>query len=159
MQHGNSTLYLVRDSRKFQSTILSRLQNSRFFFSKSVKKSVKRGVRVVRARSARASHAQGRLSPVSLSVFSLVPDLSFDCSRVLEYAKIRTVLQSKYYPKQCQCFSYTYSILIKAKETILWGKQSRTSGLAEDEWVLLYPLLPWPPWIWFLQRVQPHNRT
>ena len=35
-----------------------------------------------------------RLSPVSLSVFSLVPDLLFDCSRVLEYAKIRTVLQS-----------------------------------------------------------------
>ena len=34
------------------------------------------------------------LSPVSLSVFSLVPDLLFDCSRVLEYAKIRTVLQS-----------------------------------------------------------------
>ena len=35
-----------------------------------------------------------RLSPVSLSVFSLVRDLLFDCSRVLEYAKIRTVLQS-----------------------------------------------------------------
>ena len=34
------------------------------------------------------------LSPVSLSVFRLVPDLLFDCSRVLEYAKIRTVLQS-----------------------------------------------------------------
>ena len=33
-------------------------------------------------------------SPVSLSVFSLVPHLLFDCSRVLEYAKIRTVLQS-----------------------------------------------------------------
>ena len=47
-----------------------RLQNSRVFFSKSVKKSVKRGVRVLRARSARASH-------------------------VIEYAKIRTVLQSK----------------------------------------------------------------
>ena len=30
-----------------------------------------------------------------LSVFSLIPDLLFDCSRVLEYAKIRTVLQSK----------------------------------------------------------------
>ena len=44
-----------------------------FFFSKSVKKSVKRGVRVLR---------------------SLVPDLLFDCSRVLEYGKIRTVLQS-----------------------------------------------------------------
>ena len=40
-----------------------------------------------------------RLTPptavrVSLSVFNLVPDLLFDCSRVLEYAKIRTVLQS-----------------------------------------------------------------
>ena len=48
----------------------------------------------------RGSHARearelcGRLSPVSLSVFSLVPDLLFDYSRVLEYAKIRTVLQS-----------------------------------------------------------------
>ena len=31
---------------------------------------------------------------VSLSVFSLVPDLLFDCSCLLEYAKIRTVLQS-----------------------------------------------------------------
>ena len=29
-----------------------------------------------------------------LSVFSLIPDILFDCSRVLEYAKIRTVLQS-----------------------------------------------------------------
>ena len=36
-----------------------------------------------------------RVSPqVLLSVFSLVPDLLLDCSRVLEYAKIRTVLQS-----------------------------------------------------------------
>ena len=43
----------------------------------------------------------GRLSPVSLSVFSLVRDLLFDCSRVLEYAKIRTVLQSN-----CLLFIY-----------------------------------------------------
>ena len=34
------------------SLCLTRLQNSRFFFSKSVKKSVMRGVRVLRARSA-----------------------------------------------------------------------------------------------------------
>ena len=34
------------------------------------------------------------LSPVSLSVFSLVEDLLFDCTRILEYAKIPTVLQS-----------------------------------------------------------------
>ena len=33
-----------------------------------------------------------------LSVFSLVPDLLFDCSHVLGYAKIRTVLQSKEIP-------------------------------------------------------------
>ena len=41
------------------------------------------------------------LSPVSLSVFSLIPDLLFDCSRVLEYAKIRTVLQSTYMRRSC----------------------------------------------------------
>ena len=40
----------------------------------------------------RAKRASQRLSPVSLSVFSLVPHLLFDCSHVLEYAKIRTVL-------------------------------------------------------------------
>ena len=39
-----------------------------------------------------------RASVTRLSVFSLVPNLLFDCSRVLEYAKIRTVLQSKSKP-------------------------------------------------------------
>ena len=80
----------------------------------------------------------------------------FLCSMGIRYCTwCETVGNSRaqYYPKQWQCFSYTYSILIKAKETILRGKQSGTSGLADDEWVLLYPLLPWPPWIWFLQRV------
>ena len=70
-----------------------RLQNSRGFFTKSVKKSVKRGVGLARAKRASRKNFE-RLSPVSLSVFSLVPDLLFDCSRVLEYAKIRAVLQS-----------------------------------------------------------------
>ena len=41
----------------------SRLQNSRFFFSKSVKKSVKCGVRVLRTRSARVSHARRACVP------------------------------------------------------------------------------------------------
>ena len=62
-------------------------------------------LRVLRAQSARASpvrraseaqceaREKKRLSPVLLSVFSLVPDLLFECSRVLEYAEIRTVLQ------------------------------------------------------------------
>ena len=45
------------------------------FFSKSVKKSVKRGVRVS---------------------FSLVPDILFDCQCVVEYPRIRTVLQSNW---------------------------------------------------------------
>ena len=36
----------------------------------------------------------GKVWRKSLTVFSLVPDLLFYCSRVLEYAKIWTVLQS-----------------------------------------------------------------
>ena len=50
------------------------------FFSKSVKKSVKRAVRVLLANLRRPCEAREkkRLSPVSLSVFSLVPDLLFD---------------------------------------------------------------------------------
>ena len=35
------------------------------------------------------------VSPQSRSVFNLVPDLLFNYSRALEYAKIRTALQSK----------------------------------------------------------------
>ena len=45
-------------------------------------------------RAKRASEYESRekeaLSPVSFTVFCLVSDLLFDCSRVLEYAKIRT---------------------------------------------------------------------
>ena len=55
----------------------NKLQNSRFFFSKSVKKSVKRGVRVLRAWSARALYArracearEKSVSPQSGSLFS-----------------------------------------------------------------------------------------
>jgi len=93
--------------RSSRSQETNRLQNSRFFLSKSVKKSVKHGVRVLRARSVRASQARiGRVrrekknlflaSISSLALgFSLVPDLLFDCLHVLEYAKIRTVLQSR----------------------------------------------------------------
>ena len=55
-----------------------------------------------RACEAREKNRIFSVSPkVSLSVFSLVPDLLFDCSRVLEYAKTRTVLQSKYV-----CFNF-----------------------------------------------------
>ena len=61
----------------------NRLQNSRFFLkiSKEIRKAERKSFTC--------------LSSVSLSVFTLVPDLLFDCSRVLEYAKIRTVLQSR----------------------------------------------------------------
>ena len=71
------------------------------FSSKSVKKSVKCGVRILSARSARAHTPVRRvrrekktdcpyfqrLSPVQLYVFSLVPDLLIDCSRFLETQK------------------------------------------------------------------------
>ena len=62
---------------KFVNTrVLLRLQNSRVFFSKSLKKSVKRGARVLRAWSVRASHAlracearEKSVSPQSSSLF------------------------------------------------------------------------------------------
>ena len=37
-------------------------------------------------------------SPVSLSVFSLVPDLLFDCSRLLEYARLNLGLYNDVLP-------------------------------------------------------------
>ena len=61
------------------------------FSSKSVKKSVNRGVRNLK----RAKRASLTLSPISLSVLSLVPDLLFDCSRVLKYVKTGTVKVDK----------------------------------------------------------------
>ena len=60
----------------------TRLPRQSVFFSKSLKKSVKCGVRVLRARSARASHALR----------------ARESSHVLEYAKIRTILQSMISP-------------------------------------------------------------
>ena len=92
-QTSNLWMLLVRLQKKKTWESLDCKTVVFFFFAKSVKKSVKRTVRVLRARSARASFS---VSPqVSLSVFSLAPDLLFDCSRVHEYAKIRTVLQSR----------------------------------------------------------------
>ena len=92
---GRPYLYFILALKAaYCNRIASRLQNSRFFFcfSDSVKKSVKRGVRVLRARSGRALHArrgcETRASLPSLSLcFQPVPDLLFDCSHVLGYAK------------------------------------------------------------------------
>ena len=80
-------LFLLNSSRYIA---WCRLQNSRFFLkiSKEIGKAWRKSL--TRASLTRRE----RLSPVSLSVFSLIPDLLFDCSRVLEYAKIQTVLQS-----------------------------------------------------------------
>ena len=78
----------------------SRLQKRRVFFSKSVKKQAKCGVRVLRARRLTRPEKKNRLSvfhiffpyfqrlsPVSLSVFSLVPDLLFDFRAYLNTQK------------------------------------------------------------------------
>ena len=46
------------------------------------------------AQEAREPYTPVASLPSLAFCFSLVPDLLFDCSRVLEYAKIRTVLQS-----------------------------------------------------------------
>ena len=80
--HPNVTYVFVRVALNL--TILAlRLQNSRFFLKIS-----KENGKAWRKSLTRAKGAS--LSPVSLSVFSLIPDLLFDCSRVLaffEYAK------------------------------------------------------------------------
>ena len=64
------------------------------FFLK-ISKEIGKAWRKSLTRAKRASLTRPTHSPVSLSVFRFVPDLLFDCSRVVEYAKIRTVLQSK----------------------------------------------------------------
>ena len=83
-------------------------QNSRLqtvvFFSKSVKKSVKRGVRVLRTRSS----CEAREKKPTVRIFGVSPSLAL-CSQprsrpfvwllaLLEHAKIRTVLQSNKIP-------------------------------------------------------------
>ena len=100
------------------------------FFSKSAKKSVKRGVRVLRAPSLRASHARSacearekkpyfqRLSPVSLYVFSLDPDLLFDCSPVLEYAKYGLFCSLDFHVQLLILFSYFEFFLASAPEEV-----------------------------------------
>ena len=69
--------FILALKASYCNTIAKRLQNSRFFFSEPVKKSVKRGVRVLLARSKALEPytpvgrvRRERLSPVSLSVFS-----------------------------------------------------------------------------------------
>ena len=73
--------------------------------------------------------------PHTLSVFSLVPDLSFDCSRVLEYAKIRTVLQSSRIASSsilfsCLQFLEVLSSLV-GSEISTYGFQSTLSVLKQ----------------------------
>ena len=70
-----------------------------FFFlkiSKEIGKAWRKSFKCSKRASGRVRQGKKKLglSPVSLSVFTLVSDLLFDCSKVLEYAKIRNVLQS-----------------------------------------------------------------
>ena len=71
-------------SRTQPKLVCCRLQNSRFSPSKSVKKSVKRDLRVF-ACEAREPHSP--VFPVSLLFFSLAPGLLFDCSPLLKCAQ------------------------------------------------------------------------
>ena len=85
--HPHFLLFLLIQRPIVNGTIVDR--KTVVFLSKSVKKSWRKNVR--------------RLSPVSLPVFTLVPDLLFDCSRVLENAlEIRTVLQSSTIEVKCK---------------------------------------------------------
>ena len=67
-------------------------------------------------------------SPVSLSVFSLIPDLLFDCSRVLEYDKIndkiRTVLQSVLQSNSIPASILATALIFKQKR-LTFGSQTK----------------------------------
>ena len=87
------TVYLFKQSfPAFRSS--GRLQNSRFFFSKSVKKTVKLRV-VLRARRARASHARRACVPQSRSLFSTSFQTFCLTARAYLNTQKRTVLQSR----------------------------------------------------------------
>ena len=84
--------------------VTSRLQNSRFFFLK-ISKEIGKAWRKSLVGAKRASltgwvrREKKNVFLASLPSLALCfqpcPDLLFDCSRVLEYEKIRTVLQSR----------------------------------------------------------------
>ena len=91
---------------------ISRLQNSRVFFSKSVKKSVKRGVRVLHARSARASHAR--------RAFSVSPQSRFQ-PRSRPFVSL---LALTWIRKNTDCFA-VYTIRVNKKEKGFRPRSSR----------------------------------
>ena len=76
----------------------SRLQNSRFFPSKSVKKSVKRGVRVLHARNISVSPQSHSLFSASFQTFCLTARAYFDTQKYGLFCslpdKIRKVVTS-----------------------------------------------------------------
>ena len=80
------------------STVLSDLDCKTVGFFRKISKEIGKARRKSFTRAELASLTRPRKkNPLSLSVFSLVSDLLFDCSRVLEQAKIRTVSQSLFY--------------------------------------------------------------
>ena len=99
----------------------ARLQNSRFFLK--ISKEIGKAWRKSLTGAKRAS--------------SLIPDLLFDCSRVFEYAKIRTVLQSTqrmlFDPTKTFCFFYIYFI----------AKILCCLGIRTEEIQFGYPRLLW----------------
>ena len=108
--------FILALKASYCNRIASRLQNSRFFFSESVKKSVKRGVRVLRARSkAREPYTpvgrvgRERLSPVSLSVFS--PFQTF----CLTYTPVGRVGRERLSPVSLSVFSPFQTFCLTAR--------------------------------------------
>ena len=114
----------VHPCNGYSSTNLDRirLQNSRVFF-------LKRSLRISHARRAPDSHG---LSPVSLSLLSLAPDLLFDCLRVVEYAKIRTV---------CSLLSYGNLEMLVSAERVDRSTRRKTFLNKERTNIKLNPLI------------------
>ena len=91
----NLSLYQFLTHPNSVVVLTSKMAGKRHFWKKKSWIALQNTPALQATQAARASHAHAHGRPVLLSVFSLAHDLSFDCSRVREYSKIRIVLQSK----------------------------------------------------------------
>ena len=97
-----------------------RPQNSRVFFSKSVKKSVKRGVRVLRARSAQSRS----LFSASFQTFCLTA---------------RAYLKTQKYGLFCSLLLQTKDIMCTSEQALLFGRAKREHESGARLLFTIYP--------------------
>ena len=108
-------------ARGFSRKVRQLIDCKRGGFLLKISKEIGKAWRKSLTRAKRASLTRPSGVWGSLSVFSLVPDLLFDCSRV-KYAKIRTVLQ----PRQLMILSYLLKCQIRDRRSYLPTLEKRS---------------------------------